>query len=357
MGPWRRIVGIACLVGAMAWPLAPVAGQARTGGDGGSHAEVSEPVPHAILELGRSGDELIGVHITDDAVRGAIALIPEGRRPRVLILRINSMGGMLREVPDLVDLVTEEASRGTRVVAWVDTAISAAALTALGCGEIVMEPGGTLGAAVAFRREGGRPVALEGEQLERALAVGEEIARRTGRDPRIIRAMQTPTALSYDVGEDGSVELRSDAQGERPLADGETILTLNAPEAAALGVSIGTADDLDRVLALLGVEKGTDVGELAREQLRRHMLRASAALDRLIAYDASVRRTLRRAREADDDAARVAALDQLERTMRKLRREAARWPDPAAYIGVDGPTLEAYEAEIAELHRPVGGDD
>jgi hypothetical protein len=331
-----------------------------------------QPTRYVVLPLGLRGEELIGVHITDDGVREALRMAPVGSPPDVVILRINSPGGMLREVPDLVDLITDElgtpggagaaggkggVGSGVRVVAWIDLASSAAALVAMGCPEIVMRPASTVGGAVTFKMVDGRAVALVGEELERALEVGREIARRTGRDERVIRAMQTPTALSYDVDAGtGAVTLRDDAQGEKVLGDGESILTLTSVEAKEIGVSLGTASTLEEALGVLGIDpaQAEDVGRLSWRSLEKHQLMAGAAMDRLRAYHATVRRSMRSAGEAESDEARARELQRAQDALKKLRAEASRWEDVAAYLGLDPIGIEAIEAELSELYEPVG---
>lgn len=334
--------------------------------------DAGQPTRYVVLPLGLRGEELIGVHITDDGVREALRMAPVGTPPDVVILRINSPGGMLREVPDLVDLITDELGApggeggkrgegpGVRVVAWIDLASSAAALVAMGCPEIVMRPASTVGGAVTFKIVDGRAVALEGEELERALDVGREIARRTGRDERVIRAMQTPTALSYDVdAATGAVTLRDDAQGEKVLGDGASILTLTSVEAKEIGVSLGTASTLEEALGVLGIDpaQAEDVGRLAWKSLEKHQLMAGAAMDRMRAHHATVRHSMRSAGEAESDEARARELQRAQDALKKLRAEAARWEDVAAYLGLDPIGVEAIEAELGELYEPVGAPE
>lgn len=304
---------------------------------------------YALLELGPTGEELIGVQITADAIREALGKIPPRLGPDVVILRFRCDGGMLREVPKLVDLITDEEQRGVRVVGWVDSAVSAAALTALACPEIVMRRDGTIGAAVTYEMKGGEPVALRGEELDKALRVGAEIAKRTGRDPRIIRAMQTPTALSYDVGPNGAVTLVDGTGGHVLLSSEGSILTLAAPQAKEIGLSLGTADDLDGVMGLLGVRTAQDVGLVASGALAQEMRNASAALKRMKDGVTDLWEALDHAREAENSRTREFEAQRAGETLAALKADAKDWPNVAAYLRLDESALGAYGAELAEI--------
>ena len=308
-------------------------------------------VRYAMVELGPTGAELIGVQITDDAIRNALNLIQARSKPDLVILHVRCTGGMLREVPQIVDLITGMQAQA-RVVAWVEDATSSAALVALGCPEIVMSTDGTIGAAVVYEMRDGKPVALGGEELERALSVGAEIARRTGRDPRLIRAMQTPTPLSYDLGPDGAVTLVEGTGGRVLLSSDGTILTLAAPRAQEIGLSLGTADTIEGVMALLGVRQAQNVGLVAGGALNHRMAKATEALDRMTAAERDLWDALDHAREADGERARSVELQLASESLAVLKKDVEEWPDVAAYLRLDESTLGAYGGEIKELGTP-----
>lgn len=312
--------------------------------------------PFVLLDLCPTGREVIGVHVTAQAIRDALALVPPDEPPALVILKIDSRGGMLREVPRISDLITNEIDDDTRVVAWSDAAISAAALAALSCPEIVMEPGGTLGAAVTYAVKDGRPTALTGEELDRALQVGAEVARRTGRDPRLVRAMQTPTPLSYDLESDAPV-LRDDTSGQFALSDDSSILTLNSERAVELGVAVGTATSAAQLLHLLEIDRPIDVGRFAQASIARHVGKSTRALHVMIALNANVRNEIAQARVAKTDAQRTEHLTLAMTALEDLEREAAESPDVAEYLGIDSVTLDVRQLEITELHAPIGNAD
>jgi len=184
----------------------------------------------------------------------------EGCDVDVVVLRINSGGGALNEVEPLSNMIHETIKPKHRVVAWIESAISAAAMTAATCEEIVFMKQGNFGAAVAFvQQSGGRAQALEGQQLELVLELGKELSKRGRHDPLVLKAMQTGTDLSVDIDENGVAQWRNDLEGQYIVSTANVILTFNALDAVKYKFARGLADTKDELASVLGYEEWVEV--------------------------------------------------------------------------------------------------
>lgn len=233
--PARRIparAGIARTLAALALALPPAA--CDRGPDPAASAG-SEPRT-ALLPL----EGVIGIHIRADVLADAIDVLdamPAGERPDTVILRIDSPGGHVAEVPPIVDLIHDRLLPRCRTIAHVDQAVSAAALIAMAVPELTMSPGAALGAAVTIEPTPDGPRALAGGDLETMLEVGRIVAARGGHDPRIVEAMQRPVPLSCTIGGDGTVTWSASDDGQVIVNAAGDVLTLNAAAAERCGIA------------------------------------------------------------------------------------------------------------------------
>lgn len=255
-------------------------------GDGARGVEAGCRV--AVVSLGDGEADEVGLHITAAGLARSLDVLDglgEGERPGVLVLRVDTRGGRLAEVPFVADVIHGRAKAGYRVVAWVEGARSAGALIAMVCDEVVMMPGGVVGDAVAH---------VPGDGVERgglevaSLRVGEIVSRMGGWDPAIVRAMQTVGALSFDVGTDGAVVWREDDRGEVVLSGAGGPLVLDAEGAGRAGVSIGTAGDRDELARVLGCGDGVAWVEVGDVVQRDHRVAAPLVAARAAALSDAV---------------------------------------------------------------------
>ncbi len=314
---------IAAVAGALSVPAAAQSGD-------------SAPTRVAIVTLGEPGLDVIGPHVNAAQLRLAMAMITPQDGPDVLVLRINSAGGMLAEAPRLSDLIHDELKPKMRVVVWVDRALSAAALVALTSEEIVMTPGGTLGAVVTTVKREGQTVALTGDDLSTALQVGAEVARRGKHEARVVRAMQMPDALSVDRSESGERTFRSDEGGSEIVNPEGSILTLNATTAESLGVSLGTASTPNELMTLLGIQRWRDVGTRADDEMRSGRRNVGKALEEISRYRQTREKALREVRGAQTPEERRDAMTRAARADAEAGRLMNLWPNVREYVtGID----------------------
>lgn len=199
----------------------------------------------AILTLGEGGDkDMVGVYVMAKPLLDAIpALKAEG--VDIVVFRINSGGGALLEIQKLSDAIYNEYRKNFRTVAWIDYAISAAAMTSHALEEIYMTPEGAYGACTGWS---GDLVAIKERGLEEVLVQMEKISTRGNHDPRIMRAMQIMEPLSATVSPQGDVTFyQDDTSGDILLNPKGRVLTFNSQTAAKVRFSTGTAGTLDEL--------------------------------------------------------------------------------------------------------------
>jgi len=212
----------------------------------------------AILSFGEGGEtDMVGLYITAKAFRDAIPLLEEEKVTDVVI-RVNSGGGMALEVDRLAHVFQEEYKPRFRLVSWIESAISAAAMSTHCIEEIYFMPEGNYGAATAWS---GQLEAVQGRNLEQYLAMMERISQWGRHDPEIMRAMQINEALSASIDEHGRVTWYQDLNGDYIVNNGEEVLTFNSEEAMKFGFAAGIAATKEELARLMGYSEVEWVGK------------------------------------------------------------------------------------------------
>lgn len=202
-----------------------------------------------------TAEGMVGMQMAAKPLRDAIPMLKE-EGVDLVVYKVNSGGGFLLEIQQLSDVLHNEYKKEFQLVAWIDSAISAAAMTALTIEEVYFMPKGNFGAATGWF---GALQAVQGRELEDVLYKMEKISMRGNKDPKVIRAMQINEPLSYDIDEStGEVTFYQTVSGKHILNDGNDILTLTAESAEECGFSSGTAGTIEELQVLL--EKS--VGEI-----------------------------------------------------------------------------------------------
>lgn len=216
----------------------------------------------AVITLGGgSGKDMVGLYMTAESVRRVVPMLEEDG-VEILVLRINSGGGALFEIERLSDMIEDELKPKFRVVAWIDSAISAAAMTAHTVEEIYFMTTGAYGACTGFYGNTGK--AITDQVLEQALYLMEQISDRGGYDHAIMRAMQIDVPLSASFDEHGRVTWYQDQSGDHIVNPGGRVLTFNSQTAKRFGFSRGTADNVDELAKAMGLTEVIWLGERER---------------------------------------------------------------------------------------------
>lgn len=154
-----------------------------------------------------------------------------------LIVRVDTFGGRVDSAVIIRDTLL---SSPVPVVAYVQNrAISAGALITYAADHIVFSPAASMGAATPIQTSGGEATPVDEKFTSYMRAEMRSTAEAHGRRTDLAEAMVDRT-LSIDG-----------------VVDRDTLLTLTTSEAIALEVADGVADDLNALLAQLGVGDAT----------------------------------------------------------------------------------------------------
>lgn len=183
----------------------------------------------------------------------------------LLVFEMDTFGGRVDAALNIVDTLLSAAPR--RTIAFVKTkAISAGALIALACNDLVMRPSTTIGdcAPITYSGEGPK---MMGEKFQSPLrAKFRTLARRNHYPPTLAESMVSADMEVYAVTIDGKIRyLDSNEYNELPdnekkeitakktvVAKGE-LLTMDDVEAHELGFSRMTANTVEEMLSSFGI--------------------------------------------------------------------------------------------------------
>jgi len=319
------------------------ASPSRTDAQADSQARSSpgEPNAEAIRIAFLTLEGTVGLEMYSGALAESIELL-EDDEPDIVVLRFDSGGGIAGEVKPLSDVIERKIKPNYRVVAWIKSAISAAAMTAVTCEEIYFTSEGNLGAATAYRPTRSGNEALTGRELQELIELMEKISYRGDRDPLIMRAMQTPTDLSCDIDKYGLVRWRNDLRGEHIVstAGNTSILTFNSVDAVKYNFAQGVANSKEALAQQLGVSEWIEVGQDAdrhQREFRETMAQAQTKVAEL--------RGMIQVAMGNGQPARA------RRFLGELRGWARRAPPLEKYLGLTDELFRQIEEQIEEMTR------
>ena len=136
---------------------------------------------------------------------------------KIIIFEVDSGGGMLWQSMELAGAIADLTDRGVHAVAYVpDYAYSGAALIALGCDDIYMQPEAKLGDVGAIRetQAGGQFEEIPAKILSPLVELQGELARRKNRPVALLKSMTDKNLEVFRVTHKtkGSVTYKSDAE-------------------------------------------------------------------------------------------------------------------------------------------------
>lgn len=315
-----------------------------------SDADPSGAVRVAFVSLGEPPLDMVGPYMNASALKESLKRL-ESSEPDILVLVINSGGGAVSEIQPLSDTIQNEIKPKYRTVAWIHSAISAAAMTAHACNEIYFMSKGNYGACTAFSSGPGGAQAVEGRFLEELLFTAEKFSARGGYNPLIMRAMQIEQELSCDIDENGVVHWRPDLKGQYIVNPTGKILTFNSQDAMKFKFAKGVADTKSDLMRLLvgdseWVEVGQD-GDKYQAQHREATHSAELALNDIFRkLDGAVRSAIGAAGNPEERGRQVGIARRYLGELRALSRRS-----PAVlefYLGGDR-IFKAIEEMLARI--------
>ncbi len=164
-------------------------------------------------------------------------VIEENGDADAIILDVNTFGGRVDAAVQIRDAVL--ASKAP-TIAWVHPrAISAGALISYAADTLVFASGGSMGAATPINVEGGQAEAVDEKFTSYMRTEMRTTAEARGRNGLVAEAMVDRNLVVTDVVPEGR------------------LLTASTALAVQIGLADGTADDLDSLLAQLGLATAT----------------------------------------------------------------------------------------------------
>ncbi len=307
----------------------------------------------AILNFGPPSDwggisgDMVGIQVAAQPFKEAIPLL-EADNVDVVVIRINSGGGMLLEIEKINDLFEYEYKKRFRTVAWVESAISAAAMSPYCLEEIYFMPKGNFGACTGWF---GQLQAVDGVDLLEVLHMMERFSKRGKRDPKIMRSMQIMEPLSCTIDEYGDVQWFQDLSGQYIVNPEERILTFNAQDALKYKFSKGTASTKEELAELLGLQEVEWVGQKAAQLVDNFMLQTTDTEKRLNEVFAKYNFAIALAQSAGDRQMRGAEVGRARRYLTEIRRMIGVSDNFKMLIGIDDEWFENQERLLRNLMR------
>lgn len=350
-------------------PAAPVAAPAAPEKkDEKSKVLTGKPARIAIVPFGppqawknnkalASVDTLVGGEISVKPWMDIIPMLKKDGVDTVVVL-INSGGGYLLEMERFPN-VFREYKKHFRTVAWVESAISAAAMSPWIISEFYMKPSGHIGGCTGYSGQGN---AMKGVELLEILETMKKLSIEAGRDPLIMRAMQIEQPLSANIDDNGNVTFFGDAtSGKFVVNPVGQVLTLNSEVARKIKFSSGTAADRDELARQMGFAEYEFGGDEAVRYMEDFLLKAhkaqaffvDTALKFILARDAAVRLA-----QNPNDPRFGTELGKARQALNEMRRQVQLNPNfpfiLGNQIGVQnmGPEwFEQQEEQLRELAR------
>lgn len=192
----------------------------------------------------------IGVEVKAEFLKKALALARS--RSHILVLYIDSSGGSVAETEKIVSVLSKV--KDVRTMAYVRSAMSAAAVVAMACQDICMDPEATIGGAVPYTvGPAGTPKDV-GEKFKSAMRAQCRIAAELGgHSPLIMEGMVDPAIALVVKTVNGTPQVALGSGGTVLKASGK-VLTLTAKEAVACGLAKGIVEDPDDACRMLGLQ-------------------------------------------------------------------------------------------------------
>ena len=222
-------------------------------------------------------DDVIGPVIGEFVKRQIDRSVAAGAT--LIVFEIDSPGGYISVGLDMARRIEELSDQGVRTVAYVPKhALSMAAVLALACDEIYMEPRATLGDAGPLEMQAGGAMERADEKVLSVMRKElREIAEAKGRPGALAEAMADKNLVVYRATNNrtGRVWYLTEAELHRDAADWtrgpavpesreENLLTVGAERAHELKLAGPPVADLDDLKTRLGIPDATELNPVGR---------------------------------------------------------------------------------------------
>lgn len=197
---------------------------------------------------------------------------------KLIIFEIDSPGGSLLYSRDLAYLIADLDKRHIKTVAYVpDKAYSGGTIVALGCDEIYMRPGASLGDAIPIQFQEGQFINADGKILSVETEMMRELGERKERPKALLEAIADQNLEVFQVTHkttgqvwymtDNEIHESGDDWLKGPLVH-ETrkgvALTMSGRRAAELSIAMAPVNDLAELRERLGIPLDLEFKKIER---------------------------------------------------------------------------------------------
>ncbi|HNB58806.1 MAG TPA: hypothetical protein PK308_00735 [Phycisphaerales bacterium] len=324
-----------------------VAGDAKAGESKPAHSGATRV---AILNFGPPSSwqdkvlDTVGKQILAKSFAEAIPML-EKAKVDVVVIRINSGGGALAEIPRFHRVFENMYKPRFRTVAWVESAISAAAMSPYVIEEFYFLPEGNLGACTGWSGDLHSVTGVGEEQLLIEMEEGSAMGKR---DSKIMRSMQIQEPLSCNIDEvTGEVTWFQDTSGHYLVNQPHTILTLNAQDAVKYKFARAIAATKEELAKAMGLNEVEWVAQDATDYIDQAMRDATKAEKNIQIVAEKYDTAFNLASQLQDCKQRGTQIAIARRYLSELRRLLQASPNLAP--GLNKQWFEEREEELRKL--------
>ena len=295
---------------------------------------------------GKYGD-MVGLQVNADSFHRAVPLL-EKDHTDVVVIRVKSGGGALSELAKFHEVFEKEYKPKFRTVAWIESAISAAAMSPWVIEEMYFYPQGNIGACTGWH---GDLVAVKGVQLEMILNQMEKVSLLGKKDPRIMRAMQIMEPLSVDFDENGEVHWRQDEFGQLLLNKSKDVYTMSASEAVKTKFAKGVAATPDELAKVMGLQEVEWVGQAATDLIDKNIKDTDGVQKQFRSIYDKYRTAIDLAQQLQDKERRGIELAKAKKLLAEMEQRMKINPNLPGFIGIPPDFFEQGHELIRKLQQ------
>ncbi len=221
------------------------------------------------------------------------------RNPTLVVFYVDSPGGYIKEVEKLVDVI-KKYKKKVKMVAYVKSAISAAAITTLSIPEIYVERGSVFGAATAWQTSPwGTPAAVSEKFQSIWRAQARAVAEEGGHSPLLADAMIDNTIELHMVKDaKGNAKIMR-GKGRYIVSAKDRLLTLTSTEAERVGLAKAIVENMDELGGKLGHDEWVECEGLAKPLAEHWRKKLEAFNEKMDEYGKEYSSNMRKARDND----------------------------------------------------------
>jgi len=290
-------------------------------------------------------EDMVGLQVNADSFHRAVPLL-EKDKVDVVVVRVKSGGGALIEIEKFHEVFEKEYKPKFRTVCWIESAISAAAMSPWVIEEMYFYPQGNIGACTGWS---GALVAVKGVQLEMVLHLMEKASAMGKKDPAIMRAMQIMEPLSADIDENGEVHWHQSESGQYLLNKSKNIFTMNASDAIKFKFGRGIASTKEELAKVMGLQEVEWAGQAATDLIDRSIKDTDGTMKHIRKVLEMYRLAIGLADQLQDKQQRGAELAKARRLLAEMKQMVSASPNIRLFLGIPEDWFEEQDALIKKI--------